>query len=423
MSEKSKLTIERSFLIEEILPDSSGFFEDEPLGIEKAIENADVILDTNVLLIPYGAGQSSLTEIIGVYNKIKKENRLFIPAQVAREFVKNRPIKLSQLYQGISDQVSKLSVPEKFSYPILESVEEFNILSTIIGKIADLKKELKKSADDVRKKIKDWGWNDPVSQAYRPVFSADVVIKPTIDQQKTLDEMQHRYEQLIPPGYKDAGKPDGGIGDFLIWKTILEIGAKNKKSVIFVSGDEKADWLHGAEGSGFLPRFELQSEFRRMSEGGDLYIIPLSRLLELEQAGEKSVDEVKSEEKRIREASFVFAECPECEAVNEYELSENIGSSLIPKCISCEAKFHLHRAPNGIITRPFKVNPNAQRHVPKKQPDIVVCPHCQNVKVEEVDLANGWVTMKNCNNCNKMYTIYRNNSGALFTDIPSADGL
>ena len=47
----------------------------------------------------------------------------------------------------------------------------------------------------------------------------------------------------IPPGYKDAGKEDSGIGDLLIWHTILELGKVHKKSVIFVSGDEKPDWF------------------------------------------------------------------------------------------------------------------------------------------------------------------------------------
>ena len=52
-------------------------------------------------------------------------------------------------------------------------------------------------------------------------------MSPNIDRDEVLEEMTRRYKQAIPPGYKDASKPDGGIGDFLIWKTILNLGEKN----------------------------------------------------------------------------------------------------------------------------------------------------------------------------------------------------
>jgi rRNA-processing protein FCF1 len=189
MAEKKDVHPDKVFLVEEILPDASGFFEDEPQGLEDAIEDADIVLDTNVLLIPYGAGASSLTEIAKVYAEIKERQRLFIPAQVAREFVKNRPNKLAQLYQGISDKISKLTVPESLSYPILESVEQFQGLNELISKLDQLKAELKASAKKVRGTIKNWGWNDPVSQAYRPIFTRDLVVSPEIDREKVLEEM------------------------------------------------------------------------------------------------------------------------------------------------------------------------------------------------------------------------------------------
>lgn len=112
MSEEYKPSKEQAFLIEDILPDTTCFFEDYPLGLESAIDDSNVVLDTNVLLIPYGAGANSLSEIVEIYSEIKSRNRLFVPAQVAREFVKNRPNKLAQLYQGISDRISKLTIPD-----------------------------------------------------------------------------------------------------------------------------------------------------------------------------------------------------------------------------------------------------------------------------------------------------------------------
>ncbi|MAA95716.1 MULTISPECIES: PIN domain-containing protein [unclassified Arsukibacterium] len=418
MSDKThRPTKERVFLIEEVLPDASGFFEDEPLGLENAVENADIVLDTNVLLIPYGAGQSSLVEIVSVYNKIKTQKRLFIPAQVAREFVKNRPNKLAQLYQGISDQVSKLTTLENLSYPILESVTEFNELNTIIGEISALKSKLKTSAKNVRQKIKDWGINDPVSQAYRPVFTKDIVKEPSIDKEKTLEEMYRRYEHAIPPGYKDASKPDAGIGDFLIWKTILDIGQQNKRSLIFVSGDEKADWLHGVEGRGFLPRYELQAEFKRISKGSDFYIVPLSRLLELKKAEESTVVEVKSEEVRIKNASTVSIACPECSISGEYEISDSPGSSALPACLSCGNRFHLHRTKDGISTRQYRPFSALQKPVTReKLMEKVSCPDCGAENLKELGVSAKSTAWCICDDCEKKFPIHRRYDGTVYVN-------
>ncbi len=417
MAEKNDVHPDKVFLVEEILPDASGFFEDEPQGLEDAIRDADIVLDTNVLLIPYGAGASSLTEIAKVYAEIKERQRLFVPAQVAREFVKNRPNKLAQLYQGISDKISKLTVPESLSYPILESVEQFQELNGLISELDELKAKLKASAKKVRGTIKNWGWNDPVSQAYRPIFTRNLVVSPEIDREKLLEEMLRRYEHSIPPGYKDASKPDSGIGDFLIWKAILHLGQEHKRSVVFISGDEKADWFHGAEGIGFLPRYELQAEFRRITEGHDLYIIPLSRLLELQKAEENSVTEIRTEERRIREANSVLAECPECESTGEYELAEGVGSSALPNCVVCDAKFHLHRVRDGISVRRYKRPPRPSR---ERVVEIVECPNCEAENLKELGVSansTGWCV---CDECGEKFPIHRRGDGSVFVNATAS---
>ncbi|MCY9815481.1 PIN domain-containing protein [Aeromonas caviae] len=423
MSEKSaRPSVEKVFLIEEILPCASSLFEDKPLSLDKAIEDADIVLDTNVLLIPYGAGQSSLTQIVTVYGNIKEKNRLFIPAQVAREFVKNRPLKLAQLYQGINDQVSKLNVIDKLSYPILDSVDEFNSLNESITQISELKSKLKSLAKNVRLKIKDWGINDPVSQAYRNVFTKDVVFEPQIEKSIILDEMLRRYEHSIPPGYKDASKPDAGIGDYLIWKAILSIGEKNKRNVIFVSGDEKADWLHGVEGSGFITRYELQAEFKQASGGKDLYLIPLSRLLELKKAEESTVVEVKFEEVRIKNASNISIECPECNQEGDYELSESIGSSALPLCQSCGNRFHLHRTREGISTRIFNSAPHYKPSSHREKTlEKVACPSCGEINLKELGVSHNSTAWCICDECEKKFPIHRRYDNSVYINS-SFDG-
>jgi len=270
-------TLERTFLADDLIPDAAAAFGYQVPSVEEAIKTADIVLDTNVLLLPYGAGSGSLGEIIKVFKPLAEKKRLFLPGQVAREFIRNRPNKLGELQQQLQDKISRFLAIDKLNFPILEGNAEYSKLNETMAKTAALKKELGDAGASVVQKIKSWEWNDPVNTAYRTVFSPATIVSPSIDRTKTLAELRRRQRMQIPPGYKDAAKDDLGIGDLLIWLTILEIGSRNKKPLIFVSGEEKSDWQHRSGGAGFLPRYELVDEYRRSSGGQPFYMIPLSR--------------------------------------------------------------------------------------------------------------------------------------------------
>ncbi|MBK9687114.1 MAG: hypothetical protein IPO65_04925 [Saprospiraceae bacterium] len=91
-------------------------------------------------------------------------------------------------------------------------------------------------------------------------------------------------------------KIDKGIGDLLIWYTILEIGKKNNRDVVFVSGEEKTDWYHRSENQPLYSRFELVSEFFRESGGRSFNMTKLSTLMEILGADKESITEVKINE-------------------------------------------------------------------------------------------------------------------------------
>jgi len=223
--------------------------------------------------------------------------------------------------------------------------------------------------------IRAWEWNDPVNASYKDVFTQEMIIEPNVDKEATLKELLNRNRLSIPPGYKDSGKTDLGIGDLLIWKAILAIGEKNKRNIIFVSGDEKADWQHRTGGSGFLPRFELLDEYRRAS-GKVFYIVPLSKLLELLSVETSYVEEIKQEEVRIQEANTVAIACPYCDSALQWRLEDHPGASAKPRCQSCGEAFHIHRTRDGVTVH--KVNERSNKRV-EGQLELVACPACQNV--------------------------------------------
>ena len=201
---KEKLSLEQVFLLSDVLPDAENSFLFNIKSIEEVIHDADIVVDTNVLLLPYGAGSSSLAHVVNVYKELCTQQRFHIPAQVAREFVKNRPIKIAELYQGLSDKLSRFIALEKLSYPILEGIDEYADLNTILDEISNLKKKLKQANLALSNKIINWEWNDPVSQAYKTVFTNKIIHEPDFDRTTILTELQKRYDLLIPPGYKDS---------------------------------------------------------------------------------------------------------------------------------------------------------------------------------------------------------------------------
>lgn len=113
-------------------------------------------------------------------------------------------------------------------------------------------KIIQKKIDEVVNQIKKWTWNDPVSVVYNKLFSKETIIDFKIDEQKIKTDLDKRYSHKIPPGFKDENKEDLGIGDLLIWYTILELSEKQKLDIIFVSGEEKTDWYYKSEGQAVI---------------------------------------------------------------------------------------------------------------------------------------------------------------------------
>jgi hypothetical protein len=171
----------------------------------------------------------------------------------------------------------------------------------------------------------------------------------------------------IPPGYKDSGKEDRGIGDFLIWLTILEAGKTRKKSLLFVSGEEKSDWFHKSEGRTLYPRYELVDEYRRSSEGQSFHMVSFSQFLNMYGASESTVEEVREEETRLRIelslagefvkkwAEFEQALCDKCDEVSPNAVPPNrVGAYRMIKTLAARGvvpEHYVHEALEIILLR------------------------------------------------------------------------
>lgn len=296
------------FIANDIYPDPLQIFNSQFKTREEIKNDCFIVLDTNALLLPYTIGKATLEGIKNTYTKLISEKRLIVPGQVAREFAKNRANKLSELYQNISARRDNIKLPTQDDfYPLLENLDVYKQAKELENELHKARKQYSKKVTEILEHIKQWNWNDPVSSLYADLFSQEVILDLEIEEskkEKIKADLKRRDLHKIPPGYKDAGKADEGIGDLLIWQTILEIGKIHKKSVIFVSGEEKPDWWHRSNDQKLYPRYELVEEFRRGSEGQSFYMINLAELLKLYGANEEVVEEVKQEEKRASNLNF-----------------------------------------------------------------------------------------------------------------------
>jgi hypothetical protein len=279
-------------------PDAAGVFYSGYKPLEAIVRSAIVVLDTNALLVPYGVGTRGLTEIASAYRRLVSEDRLVVPGQVAREFARNRPVKLAELFQALGRKRDFKGL-QRGRYPLLEGVDSYERLAAMEKDIDEKLAEYRRTVDAVLEHVLAWTWNDPVSAIYGEIFPRSVE-DPQLELTNISERLNYSVQNKIPPGYKDASKDDGGVGDILIWETILAVGAARQSSVIFVSGDVKPDWVHRAENTALFPRFELIDEFRRVSGGETLHIVSFSRLLELFGATAETVQQVRREEVELQ---------------------------------------------------------------------------------------------------------------------------
>lgn len=396
------------FLLEELFPDAFGTLHSRTRGLDEILATCDIVLDTNVLLLPFGSGTTSLTAITAVYRSLSEKGRIFLPAQVVREYASNRIAKLSDVYKQLADHQSKILTPRMPEFPLLEGLPEYNHARAVETELVDAAKRYKEGIAALLGVARQWGLNDPVSNAYRAIFQSKSIWNLSVTRDDIVAKLEHRYKHKIPPGYKDARKEDAGVGDLIIWLTILEIASQRKRDIVFVSGDEKADWQHRVDNRGFLPRSELVDEFRRNSDGRSFHIVQLSTLLELFKVDASVVEEVQNEEARERELTTADIACPLCSVLTPVSIARGIGSSASPECIHCGRRFHAHQTVEGIVAKA----PNWKSASNTPRPTVEVdCPYCDYATQCSLGIASGESAKPTCPGCSRRFFVHRMRSG------------
>ncbi|KAB7681373.1 hypothetical protein GBN23_06130 [Plesiomonas shigelloides] len=228
-----------------------------------------VFFDTNVLSYLYQLHGGARSEFFTWSDSLISKERLLIPAWVANEYLSRVTSHKLQTY-----------IPKKnnFEFVMRQVREQFNRICLLIDDNVLAEIGYSSSSDDAggdrARFINDFDAVISKLESLVSVFKKGTPfaaihgqiidrLSPAIVSDSDISELcakassqgEYRYKHRIPPGFKDGNKDENCFGDLIIWFEILEKSRRNKKfkQVLFVSRDEKSDWVYS-------PRMVMRDE-------------------------------------------------------------------------------------------------------------------------------------------------------------------
>lgn len=243
-----------------------GYFASNEDDIEALWADCLFVLDTNVLLSLYRYSDATRAELLKVFNSLAE--RLWVPHQVAQEYLTNRLAVIGEQAKAYEDSVRKIDAIRKgfenSNYHPFVSVETLSECVSVFDKLVE-ELNLNRVAHEGRISL------DEIKDHLESLLEGKV--GKGFDRAKLeqiIAQGEVRYEQKVPPGYCDAKK--GGdskifadqckpYGDYIVWLQIIEHAKQSGRAVIFVTGDSKDDWWMSFQGRTVGPRPQLIEEF------------------------------------------------------------------------------------------------------------------------------------------------------------------
>lgn len=280
------------------------YFEPSETEIKDIWNNGTIVLDANVLLNLFRYSKTSREELIKIIKHYK--NRLWLPYQVAFEFLENSnsvPSSLSKVLNETLKAIDSISgyIENQLK---LNDYDKYHLL-----KPTELRNDIKKFQDTLRKRV------EKIKSEYDTIDKKDIVKQvtdiydgkvgedyPEDKLEQLLKEGEKRFKEKIPPGYKDLEDkkeaPKRHIyGDFIWWMQAADYAKANHCDLVIVTDDSKEDWWYKVGHETKSPRVELIKEFSKLTDGQSFHMYRTGRFMELA----KKYDNVTISEKSIKE--------------------------------------------------------------------------------------------------------------------------
>lgn len=273
-----------------------------------------VVLDSNCLLNLYRYSDALRDDFIKVLRKVS--DRLWLPYQVAHEFHKNRKSVLSKLEGIYADIENKIDNQLKAITQILENDKKYSIIQP-----EALQEMITKNFDNIKQELKAQSAkhpkynnnNDPILAIIEELFEGKVGEPTSAEKlEEIYNEGKKRYQDKVPPGYKDLqdkkDKPEQSLyGDLIVWRQTIEHIKSNQTPVLFVTDDNKEDWWDKNGRKTIKPRPELIDEFYKET---NIRILIYNPNTFLKYASERLKEEVQKESLEEIEKTVKYTSAP-----------------------------------------------------------------------------------------------------------------
>lgn len=255
-----------------------GYFANNAESLKGIWDECLFVLDANVLLNLYRYSAETSFELFEIFTLL--QDRLWVPHQVAKEYLSNRVSAISQQVKVYDDALKGLAELKKaFENPKQHPFLSEEAMQGFLESHSKLVHELGKSKGSYLSKIE----LDDIKDRLEVLLDGKVGSGLTKDESLEIISLGlDRYSQKVPPGYKDAKK--GGdseilddklkpFGDFIVWAQTIDKAKKDNIPVIFVTGDSKEDWWTIYSGKPLEPHPQLVEEFvRDVGKGFYMYL-------------------------------------------------------------------------------------------------------------------------------------------------------
>ncbi|MEY0875189.1 PIN-like domain-containing protein [Providencia manganoxydans] len=297
--------------------------DDDLKGIWES-NNTLFVFDTNVLLSLYSFETDSRNDFFMVLSKI--EPRIWIPFHVCLEFqlrrievIKNRRDSFEKLKKEMDKLKDVISFDKKFfsalqsefslqkKYPDAHKELE-KVQSILSNKFSELENEIKSHITNLKNTVEEIDKEklfinsedfirSEIDNHFKDERIGDNFFKKQEDIDIFNDKGNERYNNYIPPGYKDAEtKGDSELhfdglrykrkfGDLIIFKQMIKHAKeKNIKNIVFISEDVKEDWrqIENSNGKKILgARVELKREMYSEADVSNFIIYNIEDFMKL----------------------------------------------------------------------------------------------------------------------------------------------
>ena len=230
-------------------------------------------------------------DVISALKKI--QNNIYVPRQVYDEYLKNyhktcgdEKKKYKKVTEELSDSLKKLhndiakKVGEyrKHNYTDISKLQ--NNLNEKIKDTQNIITEFEKSHHAEIQLNIDFLQNDKVKEFVDLLLNQGNIGEKIPFSQKLLllQEGQIRYDNLIPPGFRDSAKiGEAKYGDLFVWKDIIAIAKEKNTNIIFVCNDTKEDWWEKNKDTPIDLRQELNEEFKETNPSLSIHFLTLDK--------------------------------------------------------------------------------------------------------------------------------------------------